>query len=317
MASSAEHPNRFSLPPVLLFLLLRASFFATVNGDALVTGTVFCDQCKDGSLSFFDYPIYGAKVVVGCGAGEVVEETTNLLGYYAVRFPGSPDLSRCYAQLERGSTECGGAAGPAQRLSLVFRMFGWATYTVEPLLAQPNQPVGFCPKPWPSPAVPLPPPPPLPLPPLPQPAPVTRLPLPPPPPLAIPFLEASACSFDKWLTPEFKCHWRVVAPETTVAVVFGPVAAGKYGAEMTLWEGLHGRGDVYRTLLREATAALLNSYHSFRFFYSTLSVLTDTNLALLGSQRQALMAALRFRRANSGISGGRSIVGCNLTPCPS
>ncbi|KAK8966950.1 hypothetical protein KSP40_PGU001243 [Platanthera guangdongensis] len=103
--------------------------------------------------------------------------------------------------------------------------------------------------------------------------------------------------------PQFKCYWRVVAPETPVAVAFGPVAAGKYGPDKTLWDGLHGRGDVYLTLLREATAALLNSYNSFSFVYPTVGVVSDMNLALLGSRREALAVALRFRRANFGISG--------------
>lgn len=29
------------------------------RGDAMVTGAVFCDQCKDGQISLFDYPLYG------------------------------------------------------------------------------------------------------------------------------------------------------------------------------------------------------------------------------------------------------------------
>lgn len=29
------------------------------NGDAMVSGVVFCDQCKDGQISLFDYPLSG------------------------------------------------------------------------------------------------------------------------------------------------------------------------------------------------------------------------------------------------------------------
>ncbi|KAK8951788.1 hypothetical protein KSP39_PZI004805 [Platanthera zijinensis] len=288
----------------LLLLLITAAVIATVNADALVTGAVFCDQCKDGYSGFFDYPLYGASVAVECG-GEYREERTNFLGSYSIRFEGSPDLTGCYARVVRGTDDCGAAAGPAQGLRLFFSMFGMEAYTVDPLIAQPSEPMSFCPSSSTPPVISVPPP-----------AALTRPPAvsPPPPSPELPFFTASACSYDKWLMPQFKCYWRVVAPETPVAVAFGPVAAGKYGPDKTLWDGLHGRGDVYLTLLREATAALLNSYNSFSFLYPTVGVVSDMNLALLGSQRQALAVALRFRRANIGISG-QSLVACNFTPC--
>lgn len=118
--------------------------------------------------------------------------------------------------------------------------------------------------------------------------------------------------FSKWMMPEYKCYWKVVSPDTKVAVAFGPVAGGKYGTDMSLLEGLHGRGDTYRTLLREATAALLNSYNSFLFPYPTLSVINRMNWALLGSPQQALMVALRFKRANTGVYGHTT---CNFSSC--
>jgi len=114
------------------------------------------------------------------------------------------------------------------------------------------------------------------------------------------------------MMPEHKCYWKVVGPDTKVVVAFGPVAAGKYGTDMSLLEGLHGRGDTYLTLLREATAALLNSYNSIQFPYPTLSVINHMNWALSGSSQQALVIALGFKRANTGVSGQ---VGCNLNPC--
>jgi hypothetical protein len=40
------------------FIILAAAIDAA-QADAMVTGTVFCDQCKDGERSLFDYPIYG------------------------------------------------------------------------------------------------------------------------------------------------------------------------------------------------------------------------------------------------------------------
>ncbi|KAG0477878.1 hypothetical protein HPP92_012597 [Vanilla planifolia] len=297
MASSSDLLYRF-LPLLLPFLDPR--HLAGVHADAIVRGTVFCDQCKDGSPTFLDYPLQGARVRVSC-VDQYTDEGTDLFGMYTLQFEGSPDLSGCVARVLDGPPECGVAAGPTQRLRLVFRMFDMAAYAVDPLLAQPKQPKDFCapapPKPGSS-RPPL-------LPPPPQ-APAARSP---------PFLEASACSYDKWLMPEFRCHWRVVQPETLVGVAFGPLAYARYGPGATLWNGLHDRGEVYGTLLREATAALLNSYENFRFAFPTLSVLSEMNYALLGTRRDALMVALRFRRANYGMSGGCAPVGCKFAPC--
>ncbi|PIA37261.1 hypothetical protein AQUCO_03000095v1 [Aquilegia coerulea] len=93
------------------------AFVQKTRGDAMDTGTVFCDQCKDGHSSLFDYPLSGMKVRVTCDSMEK-EETTNWLGSYTVSFEGSPDLSGCYAHLledGQGSTNCGAVAGPAQQ----------------------------------------------------------------------------------------------------------------------------------------------------------------------------------------------------------
>ena len=40
------------------FLILSVAIDGT-QADTMVTGTVFCDQCKDGQRSLFDYPING------------------------------------------------------------------------------------------------------------------------------------------------------------------------------------------------------------------------------------------------------------------
>ena len=125
------------------------------------------------------------------------EETTNWMGGYAMRFPGSPDLSRCYARVIGGPSGCGVAAGPAQGPKLMFGMFGMQMYTVDPLLAQPQQPMPHCPRSSPPPPPQLPPP---------SPA-VPVLPAPPPtgsrgsPPSPIPFLQASACSYEYGSAP--------------------------------------------------------------------------------------------------------------------
>ncbi|RZR90118.1 hypothetical protein BHM03_00017942 [Ensete ventricosum] len=188
-----------------------------VSANTMVTGTVFCDQCKDGERGFFDYlltgsttirahywnvlPCFqvsvqcrscvhdlsnvmlGAKVAVACRGTDGTqtasgEDETNWFGSYSVYFDGSPDLSGCYARVVGGPSGCGAAAGPAQGLTLLFRMFGMAMYVVEPLLSEPQEPAGFCPN----------------APSLPSPTPTPALPVPPPTP-PLPLFEASACPY--------------------------------------------------------------------------------------------------------------------------
>lgn len=52
--------------PIVMFVLLPVSTIILfigeillVSADTMVTGMVFCDQCKDGQRSFFDSPLYG------------------------------------------------------------------------------------------------------------------------------------------------------------------------------------------------------------------------------------------------------------------
>lgn len=118
--------------------------------------------------------------------------------------------------------------------------------------------------------------------------------------------------YRNWTSPEYRCYWRAVNPDTKVAVVFGLVAANRYGTDVTLWKGLQGRGDPYRTLLRETITAFLNSYNSLNYPYPTLSVIQRLNWALLGSQRAVLLTALHFKRANSG---GSAHLTCKFHPC--
>lgn len=266
----------------------------------------------------------------------VGEKITDLLGNYMMTFDGTPDLSSCYTQIaptsnKEGSNECKAATGPPKSVRLMFSVFDVATYSVDPLISQPAKPMSFCPKSSSPPTTPtfqLPPPfgtspPPVtPVTPVSPPAtpksptPSIRLPpLPKLPPLPhlppFPFVEASACPYQYWAMTEYKCYWRAVSPETTVALVFGPLAAQKYGTKLTLYRGLQGKGDPYRTLLREAITALLNSYNSFQFSYNAPEVFVHFNTALTGSTRSILLTALRFKRANSG--HGR--IPCKLTPC--
>lgn len=296
--------------------LIAAAVIHGTSGDTMVTGTVFCDQCKDGQISLFDYPLYGIKVTMACPGsnGQLAawrEETTNWVGGYAMRFDGTPDLRGCYAQVSggQGPSGCGAAAGPPKSLRLMFNMFDMEMYIVDPLISQPAQPMSFCPRstsPVPAPVNPVLPPPATSFPP---PPPVTRsTPLPP-----IPFVEASACPYQKWIMPEYRCHWKVVTPDTKVAVAFGLIAGRRYGTDLTLWRGLQGKGEAYKTLLREGTAALLNSYNSIQFAYHPLAVIEHMNWALMGSSEQVLSTALKFLRANAG----NSHLSCTLSPCKS
>ncbi|CAL1353152.1 unnamed protein product [Linum trigynum] len=313
------HNKQLGFSVALLLFLISAAIDGA-GADATVMGTVFCDQCKDGQISLFDYPMSGVKVRMACadGNGETAtsrEETTNYFGGYTMRFDGTPDFSNCYAQLLEGggggtNSTCVAAAGPPKKLRLMFSMFGMEMYNVDSLLSQPAQPMSFCPNSPPSatPAQPARPPPSPPVPSSPPPA----LRLPPVPPLPpMPFVEASACSHQTWMAPEYKCYWRIVSPDTKVAVAFGLLAAQKYGNDLTLGQALLGRGDPYRTLLREATTSLLNSYNSLQFRYDAVNVVTRTNFALMGSERAVLLTALRFIRANSGAGGAA----CRMSPC--
>ncbi|KAJ3679878.1 hypothetical protein LUZ60_016156 [Juncus effusus] len=312
------------------FLLLLLTFFFNgekirVYADTLVTGMVFCDQCKDGQRSFFDYPLSGAKVEIRCATGESKLQTTNWFGCYTMRLEGSLDLSGCTARVVDGPSQCGFGFGPAKELNLIFRLFGAALYMVDLLLSQPGRPMSFCPNNGNnSPDIPF-------LPPLPSPkvwSPPLRVLYPPPrvlspptrvlaPPVLPPALQGSACTYDKWMMPEYECHWKIVTPNTTVAIAFGPIAAAQYGPNMTLSNSLQGKGNVYSTLLREATASLLNSYHSHGFFYTSLGVIGDMNSALVGPTSQALNTAMKFRKANSGLDSGSDYkkLPCNFTPC--
>jgi hypothetical protein len=151
-------------------------------------------------------------VSIECGGGSTSEQdTTNWFGNYAVRFDGSVDLTGCTARVVNAPDQCGSGFGPAQELTLMFRLFGLAVYTAEPLLAQPGVPMSFCPgdeKPYPRHQVVSPPPPPSSLPPpLLSPSPqVSLAPIRPPvsaspaPPIrrqppVFPIMQASACPY--------------------------------------------------------------------------------------------------------------------------
>ncbi|XP_015063023.1 uncharacterized protein LOC107008482 [Solanum pennellii] len=292
--------------------LIVATAIRGIHGYTMVSGTVFCDQCKDGQISIFDYPLNGINVAMACpdNNGQMTtwgEETTNWLGSFAMKFDGNPDLSACVAQVtssnEQGKRGCGTGGGSGKSPRLIFSMFDMNMYTIDPLISQPSDPMSFCPKfsypqPHPNPVSPATPP--------------STLPYPPTPSMPhFPYLDASACPHQSWMMPEYRCYWKVINPDLKVGVVFGLIAARKYGTDMTLWEGMQGRGEPYKTLLREGTTALLNSYNSVQFPYHPLSVVQHMNWALMGSTQQVMHTALNFLRANSG--NGRTT--CKFNPC--
>lgn len=44
---------------LVVALLILGAAIDGARADAMVSGSVFCDQCKDGQRSMFDYPING------------------------------------------------------------------------------------------------------------------------------------------------------------------------------------------------------------------------------------------------------------------
>ncbi|KAL0694265.1 hypothetical protein Bca4012_061445 [Brassica carinata] len=269
--------------------------------------------------SIFPSPVR-IKVSVTCSDenGQIYmsrEETTNWLGGYVMRFDGTPDLSNCYAQVsdngaqQGSSSSCSIASGPTQKLKLLFSFFGIETFVVDALLAQPVQPMSSCPKPPPAPVMP---PPQVPVKPPPQAIPPPQVKVPPLPPIALVpvFPPPKALTMSPppaTLPPQFKLP--PLPPVPPVPFVEPSALAGRrYGNDMTVREALNGRGEAYKTLLREATTALLNSYNSLGFPYNSVAVITYTNMALLGnSQHDVLMTAFRFIKANSGT--------CKFTVC--
>lgn len=115
------------------------------------------------------------------------------------------------------------------------------------------------------------------------------------------------------MLPQHKCYWKVMNPDLKVELVFGPLASIRYGRNMTIYESMYGRRDPYRTLLREGTTALLNSYSSIVFAYEPHDIVHRLNWALMeDTVEQVLAAAKRFMKANSGATGN---VTCKFTTC--
>ncbi|GKU86267.1 hypothetical protein SLEP1_g815 [Rubroshorea leprosula] len=106
-------------------------------------------------------------------------------------------------------------------------------------------------------------------------------------------------------TPEFwssrREAWpRMLPPTSTVSKVFGSRATERYRSDMTLLESTTARsdeGDAFGRLMRQASAALLNSYARKRFSYSSWEVKTLMIQALV-SEEAAARVAKQFSVAN-------------------
>ncbi|XP_047336862.1 uncharacterized protein LOC124940392 [Impatiens glandulifera] len=106
-------------------------------------------------------------------------------------------------------------------------------------------------------------------------------------------------------TPQFwssrRDEWpKMVRPEATVSNVFGSMTFERYRYDLTLMEAAERNDDVENTfvrLLKESTAALLNSYARKSFPLSPWEVKTSLIQALV-SQESAAHQAQLFSLAN-------------------
>eukprot|EP00249_Psilotum_nudum_P001148 c13485_g1_i1 orf=395-1276(-) len=292
MVSSMGARMRSILPGLLtsagvLLLLVQSSWAATT-----IRGSVYCDQCLDGHRSVWSIPLDGAKVAVECNdsKGQKVlsrEGETGLFGDYAIRFDWSPNLGGCVVRvLSSPKRTCNIAATGSKSISLSWKLFGLSFYSVDALSFRPSKAMSFCPNSSGK-------------------SPGTSFPI-------LPFEKLSACPYNDWLDPQFKCYWRLLSPDTKVSVFYGETAGKKYGSDITLWQGLHGSGDINKVLLREAITASLNAFNSIHFYYSPVSVHVHFNQAIKGTDKDVVRWALAFKRANSGYGGKAK---CLMTKC--
>ncbi|KZV32995.1 hypothetical protein F511_01506 [Dorcoceras hygrometricum] len=95
--------------------------------------------------------------------------------------------------------------------------------------------------------------------------------------------------------------WPKMVPETsTVSNVFSSLAYERYRYDLTLLDAASGDDDVdnaYVALLKQSTAALLNSYARKGYPYASWEV-KNLLIQALVSQEAAALQALRFMQAN-------------------
>ncbi|KAJ7541575.1 hypothetical protein O6H91_10G065700 [Diphasiastrum complanatum] len=114
----------------------------------------------------------------------------------------------------------------------------------------------------------------------------------------------SGCSSDYWVA--HTDYWPdIISIFSTVSQIFGEIAFNIFGGQATLLSGLHSQNtDAYSSLLKQSSAALLNSYTRPRFQYSPQAVKQQFNAALV-SREAAAVQAVKFQNANGGYGTGQ------------
>ncbi|KAL3620601.1 hypothetical protein CASFOL_035513 [Castilleja foliolosa] len=90
---------------------------------------------------------------------------------------------------------------------------------------------------------------------------------------------------------------KMVPRKSTVSNVFGSRVFERYREDLTLLEAAAAGEDAFGKLLKQSTAALLNSYARKGYPYAAWEVKTLVIQALV-SERAAAFQARRFREAN-------------------
>jgi len=69
----------------LAALLILAAAIQETQADTMVTGTVFCDQCKDGQRSLLDYPVNGKSDLSPSAFCYVLKDVLHLTFSYRIQ----------------------------------------------------------------------------------------------------------------------------------------------------------------------------------------------------------------------------------------
>ncbi|XP_024373034.1 uncharacterized protein [Physcomitrium patens] len=105
------------------------------------------------------------------------------------------------------------------------------------------------------------------------------------------------CSFWTSNTHKFPDFLTILTP---ILDIFGGNSGSIFGSQMTLFQGLtNSRPDAFGSLLRQGSAAVLNSYTSRDFAFTPFQVKNSFRGALV-SQQAAAMQAVIFENANRG-----------------
>lgn len=111
------------------------------------------------------------------------------------------------------------------------------------------------------------------------------------------FLLCGWCRFWSSNTSMFPNFLSII---TTILDIFGGSSGSIFGSQMTIYQGLTStRPDAYGSLLRQGSAAILNSYTVRNYPYTPFQVKAGFRGALTSQQSAAVMA-VNFENANHG-----------------